>query len=983
MPYPRARRLEPRSTEAIDRSATVAFDFEGSRVEAFAGDTIGSALYASGLTIFSRSFKYHRPRGLLCVAGRCPNCLVSVDGVPNVRACTEAVRPGIEVSRQNAWPSADHDFLAVLDRLDRFLPVGFYYKALHRPKLLWKLAEPVIRRLGGLGSIDIRADSSTRYRHENRHADVAVIGGGPAGMSAALEAARRDLKVVLIDDQPFLGGHLRYDPQAPICLPARQVHATGAGPVGGADVAAELAEAVRSTCNIDALSGATAFGLYEDNLLAALQGRRMVRIRAKRIVAATGAQESPLVFESNDLPGVMLTTGALRLLHIYGIKPGDAAVFATNNDQAYRAACDLMDAGVKVAAFVDMRPGFPEHLEAAETLRSRGILVLTGHALTAVVGKRRVQSATVAPIEGGQPTEGGRSFDCDLVCVSGGFQPSASLLQQAGSPMRFDSETGELAPGEQVPSLFTAGHITGSRNPAPVLQGRLAGAEAAHSLGSAAERDDAGLEESRRELAAVEERLRGNPQPTPVAVVPGAGKKRFVCFCEDVTASDIVDAVEEGFGDVQTLKRYTTSSMGPCQGKMCLKAFQSISAEATGKPAHEIGTTTSRPPVQPVPLGALAGRSHLPIKRTPMDRRHRELGAQMVDLGPWQRAYSYTTPQDECVAVRERVGVIDVSTLGKLDVLGRDAPALLDQVYTHRFSDLRPGRIRYGVMCGDTGAILDDGTVTRLAEDHYFVTTTTGNVELIEEWFKWWLAGTGLCAHVNNATAAYAAINVAGPAARSTLAKLTDVDLSPEKFRYMRSKQGEVAGVPCIFLRVGFVGETGWELHFPSEYGEYMWDALMDAGREHRIAPFGLEAQRILRLEKKHIIVNQDTNSMTNPLESGMEWVVRFDKDDFIGRAGLLAARERGPKEKLVGFVMHDGHVPPDGAAVTIGGRPVGRVTSSRMSPTLAAGIGLAWLPSELASEGRDVDVRINERLEPARVTLKPFYDPEGIRLRE
>ena len=307
----------------------------------------------------------------------------------------------------------------------------------------------------------------------------------------------------------------------------------------------------------------------------------------------------------------------------------------------------------------------------------------------------------------------------------------------------------------------------------------------------------------------------------------------------------------------------------------------------TGNHLFTSGITTARPPLQPVPLAALAGPSHLPIKRTPMDRNHGELGAPMVELGPWQRAYSYGSPQEECLAVRQRVGIIDVSTLGKLDVTGRDAPALLDKVYTHRFSNLRVGRIRYGLLCADNSTILDDGTVTRMADDRYFITTTTGNVDLIEEWFTWWQAGTGMCAHVTNVTSAYAAVNVAGPRARETLSKLTDVDLATSSFGCMRSPRGMVAGVPALLLRIGFVGETGWELHVPAEYGEYLWETIMDAGREFGIAPFGLEAQRILRLEKKHIIVGQDTDAVSNPLESDMEWVVRFDKEDFIGRGGL------------------------------------------------------------------------------------------------
>lgn len=354
----------------------------------------------------------------------------------------------------------------------------------------------------------------------------------------------------------------------------------------------------------------------------------------------------------------------------------------------------------------------------------------------------------------------------------------------------------------------------------------------------------------------------------------------------------------------------------------------------------------------------------------------------MVDVGPWQRAHSYGPARDECVAVRHRVGIIDVSTLGKLEVQGNDAPALLDRIYTHRFSNLGVGRIRYGLMCSDNGTILDDGTVTRLALDSYFVTTTTGNVDVIEEWFNWWKAGSGSCAHVTNVTAGYGAVNVAGPRARETLSKLTGIDLATDKFGYMRSAQGLVAGVPCLVLRIGFVGEAGWEVHFPAEYGEYMWESIIDAGQEFGISPFGLEAQRILRLEKGHIIVGQDTDAVSNPLETGSEWAVRFDKEDFIGRGGLKGAAERGLRQRLVGFVMEDGLVPEDGVPVVSHGRPVGRVTSARLSPALGKGFGLAWVPTELADEGAHIEVLIRGRERGARVTLQPVYDPDGERLR-
>ena len=418
---------------------------------------------------------------------------------------------------------------------------------------------------------------------------------------------------------------------------------------------------------------------------------------------------------------------------------------------------------------------------------------------------------------------------------------------------------------------------------------------------------------------------------------------------------------------------------------MCGRALAGICAAHAGPESGSAGRdayTTSRPPLQPVPLAALAGRERMPFKRTPMDRIHRELGAAMVESGPWLRPHSYGFPADECAAVRQRVGIIDVSTLGKLEVVGGDAPQLLDRLYTHRFSDLPVGRIRYGLMTSDNGVILDDGTVARLAEDRYFVTTTSGNADVIEEWFNWWNAGAANNAHVVNVTGAYAAVNVAGPKARDTLSKLTDIDLSRRRFRYMRSAQGEVAGVPCLLLRIGFVGEAGWEVHFPAEYGECMWNAIMDAGREFGISPFGLEAQRILRLEKGHVIVGQDTDAVSTPLDVGSEWAVRFDKDDFIGRGGLAINAARGPQQRLVGFVMPGVAAPLDGTPVLSGGRPVGRVTSARLSPSMKCGFGLAWVPPELAQEGASIEVLIGENPVTARVTLHPVYDPEGHRLR-
>ena len=962
----------------VDRSEEVAFTFDGKRIRAFLGDTVASALYAAGTRIFSRGFKYHRPRGLLCVSGKCPNCLMNVDGEPNVRACTLPVRDGMKVQHQNAWPSLRHDIFSILDKLDRFLPVGFYYKTLISPRFMWHLAEPIIRRIGGLGKIDINPRPGTHHQHHYQHADVAVVGGGPAGATAALEAARLGARVTLIDDQVSLGGHLRAQTRAYDGTPEY------AGQQGF-EIARKLAEAVESSPNIEVILNATAFGLYESNLLGVLQDKRLLKLRCKRIIVATGCHEAPLVFLNNERPGIILGTGVQRLINLHGIRPGKRALVVTSNDSGYAVAVDLLKSGVKLAGVADSRPSPPPRLAEIQELKAANIPLLAPYTIEKAHGTRHVTGATLVKLDTEGETGRGQKVSCDLICVSTSFQPAISLLYQAGCRLVHDATLGETVPGEPTPTVYAAGDVTGIHDlRAALLQGRIAGTEAASSLVDVpSDSVSKTLELCRSELEEVQRQYREGLQSPPSPTAPGGGKKRFVCVCEDVTEKDLCDAVSEGYDDIELLKRYSTFSMGPCQGKMCQAAARSIYAREAGRGMEEVGITTARPPVHPLSLGALAGPSHMPIRLTPMNQKHIQAGAKMMEVGQWSRPHSYGPVEEEYRAVRERAGIIDVSTLGKLDVQGRDAVRLLDKVYSNVHSNLRIGRTRYGVVCSDSGIILDDGTVSRLAEDRFYITTGTGNTDLMEEWFKWWTAGTGMCVHIANVSAAFAAINLAGPDARSVLSKLTDIDLESTAFAYMRNAQATVAGVPATMLRVGFVGETGWEIHIPAEYGEYMWDVLMDAGREFGIAPFGVETQRILRLEKKHIIPGQDTDAVTNPLEADMAWVVKFEKEDFIGKAGLLAVQQRGLRDSLVGFVMRDSIVPDDGDPVVADGKPIGRVTSARFSPALSKGFGMAWVPATLAEDGTAIRIMVNGKAIPANVVTQPFYDPEGKRLRE
>jgi sarcosine oxidase, subunit alpha len=882
-----------------DSTEKFTFEFDGKKIEAHAGDSVASALYRAGRRIFTRSFKYHRPRGLLCVAGRCPNCLMNVDGTPNVRACVTPAQAGMRVEHQNAYPSLDQDWLAGVQRLDWLMPVGWYYKTMTH-EWSWHAAEGFIRKAAGLGVAPEPGEGSTDYEHGWMHAEVAVIGGGPAGLNAALDLAKGGAQVTLVDDQPELGGHLRYRKRA------------GAVPV-------ELIAQLRSQPRVEIISGAYCFGLYEGNLLGVLQANphpgareRLIHLRAKRVVVATGAYEVPFTFENNDLPGVMLSSAAQRLIRLYGVQPGKRAVIVATSAQGEEAAADLRESGVEVVA------------------------TLEPHQVISAVGSSHVSAIRAKDGE----------FACDLVVMCGQRVPDAGLLNQAGGKLAWNEERGAFLPVDLPLNISAAGEVTGAW------------------IGRAA--------------------------PLPPQDI-SFQKRSFVCFCSDVSACDLRDGISEGFDHIETLKRYTTLTMGPCQGKMCQLAGIGVCAHETGRTMGETGTTTSRPPNPSVSLGALAGARHHPIRRTPMHYAHDESGAVWMDMGEWKRPRYYKSAtcsaeracvDEEYRAVRERVGLIDVSTLGKLDVQGRDAGKLLDKVYTNRFSDLKPGSVRYSVLCDEAGIMLDDGTVSRLAADHYFITTTTGNLDFVQQWLEWWLVGTGWDVHITNVTAGRAAVNLAGPQARDVLKTLTDCDLSSKAFPYMSCREAEVAGVPSLLLRIGFVGETGWEIHFPAEYGESLWRKLIEAGSGSGIRPFGVEAQRLLRLEKRHVIVGVDTDALSNPYESGMAWVAKLDKDDFIGRNALTRLADAPAQQNLVGFVMQDQVVPQDGAAILVGGSLAGRVTSARYSPVNGKAVGLAWLAAKSATGGAEIDIRVDGRTARARIVAEAFYDPPGARLR-
>jgi sarcosine oxidase, subunit alpha len=574
-----------------------------------------------------------------------------------------------------------------------------------------------------------------------------------------------------------------------------------------------------------------------------------------------------------------------------------------------------------------------------------------------------VSSVVLAPAAGGG---GERRFACDLVLISGGHAPAASLPLQAGARAVHDEATGGLELSGLPEGVLVAGELAGAYGPEAIERsGTRAGLRAAGAPAPSGDDAPSG--------------------PPPVVATPppsasnGSGKC-FACFCEDVTAKDIAYCVEEGYDSFELLKRYATVTMGPCQGRMCQLASARLLAKETGRTTAEVGLTTARPPWAAVPLGVLAGRPFEPAKRSPMHARHRERRANIKWAGDWRRPYDYGDPEGEAVAVHESAGLIDVSTLGKLLVRGPQAGELLDMLYPNRLSDLKPGRVRYGVLTSEAGRIIDDGTVCRLDDETFYVTTTSSGAGAVEQWFSWWLAAWKMDARLVDLTQGIAAMNLAGPRSRDILDALTDLDCSNDAFRYLDGRQARIAGVDSLILRIGFTGELGYEIHCAAAHGEHLWDALMAGGD---VRPFGLEPQRILRLQKQHIIVGQDTDSESNPYAAGMPWAVKLDKEErFIGRWALAEAAEREHKERLVGFIVDEGVVPTEGAAIVDGDTPVGIVTSARRSPQLGSVIGMAWVPPSAAEDGATVTISDAGRRLRARVVTEPFYDPPGAALR-
>lgn len=956
----------------INRTAPVEFSFNGKRLRGYQGDTLAAGLLANDQVLVGRSFKYHRPRGIVASGPEEPNALVNLGAgarlEPNQRTTTTELFDGLEATSQNHWPSLDFDVGVVNNYAARFMPAGFYYKTFIHPRPAWKhLFEPFIRRAAGLGKAPTTGDAD-RYEQAYAFCDVLVIGAGVAGLKAAKAAADKGQRVILLEQTPVLGGRAPVDDTE---VDGKSVDTWLSGMES--DLAARDNVTIRTrTCG---------FGVYDHGYVLADErvadhtpgdGRpkhRLWRIRAGKIISATGAIERPLSFAGNDIPGVMLASAVRDYVVNYAVSPGDRTVVVTNNDSAYQTALALKAAGLDVPAILDARDAATGALP--EAARAAGIRVLTGKAIAKVKGSKRVTGVAICAQAGEGAVQ--EEIACEAVAMSGGWSPVVHLWSHCGGKLLWDETLSAFIPDPKRPPLNHDGSAM------------------VEVVGSAAGDLD----------------LSGQPVAIPAVWVMPQGapiqlrSKMWLDYQNDVKVSDVQLASREGYVSVEHTKRYTTLGMATDQGKLSNINGLAVLAESLGQEIPQVGTTTFRPPYTPVTLGALAGESRgdifQPLRRTPMHAQHEAAGAYFEPVGLWRRPYCFPRAGEtheqavhrEVLNTRENLGLLDASTLGKIIVKGPDAGRFLDMLYTGVMSTLPIGKCRYGLMCNEQGFLSDDGVVARIDEDTWLCHTTSGGADRIHAWMEDWLQ----CewwdwkVYTANVTEQYAQVAVVGPNARKLLQVLGGMDVSKEALPFMQWADGTLAGFPVRVYRISFSGELSYEIAVPASHGAAFWKACTEAGKALGAMPYGTECLHVMRAEKGFIMIGDETDGTVIPQDLGLDWAISKKKADYLGKRGqertFLASPDRW---KLVGFETLDGSVIPDGAYIIADGTNAngqrntqGRVTSTYYSPTLKRGIAMGLLKHGPSRMGEVVEFNtVLGGTVKARVRDTVFYDKDG-----
>ncbi len=976
----------------LNKGKPLRFTFNGKHFKGYEGDTLASALLANDQMLVGRSFKYHRPRGIVASGAEEPNALVGLgQGArfePNQRVTTTELFDGLTSESQNHWPSLEFDVGVLNNYAARFLPAGFYYKTFMAPRAAWKhLFEPIVRQSAGLGKVPKDRDGDT-YEHFYAHVDVLVIGGGVAGLQAAKSAAANGQKVLLLEQTAHWGGRAPVDGGAVAGQPA-------------ADWVDQTVSDLMQMPNVTLRNRCMGAGVYDHGFVLGYERltdhapaqdgprHRLWRIRAGRIITATGAIERPLSFAGNDVPGVMLASAVRDYVVNFGVSVGDRTVIVTNNDDAYRTAIALVQAGLMVPAILDARPTGGGAL--AEEARALGIRVETGKAIAKVHGGKRVTGVSVCL----QAGEGAalEEIKCEAVAMSGGWSPVVHLWSHCGGKLIWDDAHAMFRPDPARPPLgadgqgfvTTAGAASGTMQLADVIADAV-------TAGGGLDVLDA---DSTTEAALL-----------PVWIMPqGANAKlrmkSWLDYQNDVKVSDVHLAAREGYESVEHTKRYTTLGMATDQGKLSNINGLAVLSNALDQEIPRTGTTTFRPPYTPISMGAIAGEARdeifQPLRCTPMHDWHEANGAHWEPVGHWRRPYCYQRAEEsvetavnrEILQVRNSVGMLDASTLGKIIVKGPDAGKFLNLMYTTAMAGLKPGKCRYGLMCSENGFLSDDGVVARIDDDTFLCHTTTGGADRIhahmEEWLQteWW----DMQVYTANVTEQYAQIAVVGPNARKVLEKLGGMDVSREALAFMEWADGELAGIPVRVYRISFSGELSYEIAVDAGRGQELWDKIAEAGAEFDIMPYGTEALHVLRAEKGFIMIGDETDGTVIPQDLGLNWAISKKKDDFIGKRAQERSHMTDPARwKLVGLETLDGSVLPDGAYASAAGTNAngqrnmqGRVTSTYYSPTLGKGIAMGLVLNGPDRMGEVIEFpKIDGHIIQARICDPVFYDKDG-----
>ena len=999
-----SKNLRVKTGKFIDETLRVSFKFNGKLYYGFHGDTLASALLSNDVHLVGRSFKYHRPRGIMTAGSEEPNAIVQINKntastEPNVRATEIEIYEGLEATSQNCWPSVGFDIGGINNFLSPLLPAGFYYKTFMWPASFWEKYEYVIRHSAGLGKSPTKPDPDI-YEHKYIHCDVLVIGAGITGILAAKTSAKNNLKTLLLEEKSEIGGstiyqnseHVQINDQMSSTWLENEIH--------------ELEKLdnieVKTRTSVAAYHGYN-YLLARENLTDHLSQnekqnkvrQRLLKIRAKKVIVATGSLERPLVFNNNDRPGIMLSSAVKKYADYYGVATGQENVFFTNNDTAYESAISLSKKGINVNAIIDIRE--QSNSEFTTEAESLGIKIYRSHTVIDTMGYKKINKITIMELsKDGQAFTNSEkiTLDCDCLAIAGGWTPAVHLFTQSGGKLKFRDEDQVFIPNKYPSDQVSIGSCNGDfelddmiKNMSIILKNFL----------NIKKTDYDGLK-----IRCPKDKEVRNIWLLPSDKVLGKTKP-FVDYQNDATAKDIKLALREGFRSIEHVKRYTTTGMGTDQGNLGNMHALGIIAETAGVKVGELGTTTFRPPYTPLTFGTIVGRNvgeYFDVfRKTPINDWHNKHNAEFENVGQWKRAWYYPknnetmneAVQRESKAARDSAGILDASTLGKIDIQGTDASEFLNRVYTNAWSKLAVGKCRYGLMLNEDGMVYDDGVTTRIDENHYIMTTTTGGaanvLSKLEDYLQ--TEWPELDVYLSSVTDHYATASICGPNSKKILSKIIpDLDLSDESFPHMSFKNVKVDDIKCRVMRISFTGEHTYEINIQANFGESLWEKCMDAGKEFNITPYGTESMHLLRAEKGFIIVGQDTDGTMTPIDLQMDWIVSKKKYDFIGKRSLYRSDTmREDRKQLVGLVTDNpSEVLEEGAQIVADTNlnPIemlGHVTSSYYSPNLNKSIALAVVKGGKNMIGQKLFIPMKSKNINVTIVDPVFFDKKNLRL--